>query len=254
MQDNNQSSRLIRKNKASNAKARRRLIGSIFLLIIALLILFNVSSKIKPVAIKAETIEIKSTATNTKINTSSPILESANQVIRNSNALKAASGTKSQMIESPTTTLSIESKSTPAVLAPSSHPKEPEQQQPEDILNANPLQKHTSSSNTSKHSKQHIRPAIVADQAKMAKPTPEDILNGVIPKASKPQYFVQLAVSNNKEKIVNLKSELAKSGISSKLQSSSNGDKTIYHLRIGPFNNKNKAQEKLTEAQEKLNK
>ncbi len=59
MQDKAPKSSLIRLNNLANKKARRRLVGSIFLLVIALLVLFQVTSKIKPVQIKPESIEIK---------------------------------------------------------------------------------------------------------------------------------------------------------------------------------------------------
>jgi hypothetical protein len=54
-------SHLIRVTEEAKRKSRHRLMGSIFLLLVALVVLLNVTSKVKPIPLKPQNIEIKNT-------------------------------------------------------------------------------------------------------------------------------------------------------------------------------------------------
>ena len=55
-------SHLIRLTEVQKKKARRRLIGSIFLLLIALAVLLHVTANVQPIQVDPEVIEVKNTA------------------------------------------------------------------------------------------------------------------------------------------------------------------------------------------------
>ena len=59
---NHNKSNIIKVTEEAKRKSRQRLIGSIILLFFALVILLNVTAKVKPIPINPEVVEIKSTA------------------------------------------------------------------------------------------------------------------------------------------------------------------------------------------------
>lgn len=272
MQDKTPKSHLIRLNNLANKKARRRLIGSIFLLIVALLILFHVSAKIKPIPIKPESIEIK---THNKIVSSAilnnnPIIvesrEDFNKTVNTESQTKnitkpiaaeneSATLVKTQVMEKSVASASAHkdlSKNNSAPLKSTVNPSDLLDQSQDDTNNSD--KKPVSSKEiVAKPVNLHITPTIAIEQGTVRKPTPEDILNGTLPEKAHPKYFVQLMASSDKTKLAAAKSKLASKGIFSSIQSTKHGTNTIYRLRIGPFNDKNKAKGKLAEIQDKLN-
>ncbi len=72
------TSNLIKQTEQAKKKARRKLIGSIFMLFTALIILLNVTTKEKPIPINPKIIEISSNAQNpARTNASAPHAELA---------------------------------------------------------------------------------------------------------------------------------------------------------------------------------
>lgn len=268
MQDKTSKSQVIRLNNLANKKARRRLIGSIFLLIIALLILFHVSSKIKPIQIKPESIELK---THNKTNSSdvlnNPIIIesraniSNNQVVLESNNINTntvAHGSESTNQVSSKTVNKLESSTSIHKTINTNNSTTLKPSSAVDILDdktgtADDAETKPLASKPTKTVNLHITPTIAIEQGSIRKATPEDILNGTIPDKARSKYFVQLMASSDKTKLIAAKNKLAHGGVYASIQSAKHGDNTIYRLRIGPFNDKNKAKSKLAEVQEKLN-
>lgn len=77
---NNKSSNLIQMNQEQKRKSRHRVIGSVALLFVALVILLNVTSNVRPIAINPQVVEIKNTtnqatAANIKISSSANLAQ-----------------------------------------------------------------------------------------------------------------------------------------------------------------------------------
>ena len=263
MQDKKLKSPLIRLNHLANKRARRRLVGSIFLLVIALLVLLHVSSKIKPVQIKPESIEIK-----TNKNASTPIKSGNNPIIVESKALALNETTPHP--ESSTNASSAKIDHLHSSLPKIAKAQTVKKDTSDIVNNVNPakeisstpknekqtsVKKSVASSPTGSKSKlthMHINPIVATEQATVNNANPQDILDAIDNKKSKPQYFVQLLASTDKAHVLMIKTQLSASGISSKVESIKRGNKTLYRLRIGPFHDKAKAMAKLTQVQDKL--
>lgn len=234
-------SHLIRLTDIAKKKARRRLLGSIFLLIIALIILLEVTARIKPIAINPKTIEInpKINATsipNTAIHTekstlmaSNPIMdkETASQVIQNTSA---SGGFKASVVN-------LDNNSDAAKVNSLNAKKDAASASAKSV--SSPLAK--------------LSPQIVSEAPHRKKLTPEEILNGAtLPENEEPHFFVQVMASSNKNKLIQIEHELAKRDIKAMLQSSTHGDTTIYRLRIGPFTDRDTATNRLSELKDQL--
>jgi DedD protein len=215
-------SHLIKLTENKKTKARRRIIGSVFLLIIALIILVKVTSRVTPIdqVKKPVSVEIK----NTSPVASKPI---ASQVVAASTPIIAASA-PSKMISSTPVAMPIKASSPVIASTPS------RSNQPVNILN-------TETKNTEV---QALKPRIVTDTPKTTL-SPEDILNGQSKASVKPRYYVQLIASSDKNKLIQMQDTFANKGIKTIIQSVDTPKGTVYRLRSGPFSNQTDAERML---------
>ncbi|MBP9741827.1 MAG: SPOR domain-containing protein [Burkholderiales bacterium] len=203
-------SHLIRLTETQKRKARRRLIGSIFLLLIALIILFKVTSNITPVEVAPKNVEIKNTSSSAKAISNNLTISS--QPITTPNNNKAASAGIENSNASSTAIATPNIAATP---------------------NSN------AESNVAKPAM--FKPRLIVEPIK-SKPLPEDILNGqttAVVLGNK--YYVQLIASSDKEKLIHFQDMLANQGIKTIIQSVDTPNGIVYRLRSGPFINKNDA-------------
>lgn len=207
-------SHLIRLTEIQKKKSRRRLLGSIFLLVIALVVLLKVTSSVTPIEIapKPVAVEIKNTS-------SSAIARLAAAAIKESQNLNTAN-----------------SASSPVNNIISSSP----------VVAANNEESDDEESESSIAQKMALKPRLITD---VIKPhvSPEDILNGQDASTASPtyRYYVQLLASLDKNKLIQLQDALAGKGIKTIIQSVDTPNGIVYRLRIGPFSDKNEAQSML---------
>ena len=204
-------SHLIRLTETQKKKARRRLIGSIFLLLIALAVLLHITSNVEPIKVNPRTIEIKNTSSN---------------VVRNP----------------PPVASTVAVKPTASGIAASA-PAPQNSSQPAKVIASNALGKNTSSSPLSV-----LKLRIITEGTK-PKLSPEDILNGQdsndAAQVTASRYYVQLLASPDKDRLLKLQSILNSKGISTIIQSVDTPTGKVYRLRVGPFSNKDDADQKL---------
>lgn len=223
----NNTSNLIKQSEIAKKKARRRLIGSIFMLFTALIILLNVTTKVKPIPVSPKVIEINSNASvPVKIRASAVSKEPASAPAIASSPVVASAAVANKQVES-------SSNGFRAGVVARNNLTEPTIQPGQDKPTEKPLS---------------VTPKIVS-QAIGGKPSPEDILNGAAP-ANKNVFFVQIAASQNKAALKTIQNNLAKNGIKSFIQDIKNN---MYRLRVGPFKTEDEASQKLAEVQDNLN-
>lgn len=234
-----ETSSLIQNSEEKLKRTRQRLIGSIILLIIALLILLKVTSSIKPVKINSENIKINNTAPlgiNTKSVVSAAIVitkknssTSTIAVIKNTEGLNAKVNNSTPMIAIVKNNASATIKpelikiNSSAIVASSIvkpvNPKSMEIKKPNLRINND------------------LQGIIVKDQ-----PNPQDILNN----SQDQQYFIQYIVSRNKQKLELLQQQLHRQGINTKIYSLIINGENLYRLRSGPYATKDQAINELT--------
>jgi cell division septation protein DedD len=221
------TSNLIKQSELAKRKARRRLIGSIFMLFTALIILLNVTAKVKPIPVTPKVIEIGNEASlasaptkqlpvaanapitdaSSPVNASSPV--SGNEALTNpQDSESAGNGFKAGVV-----TRGDGTNQTPSTEAIT------------------------------------LKPIIITMNIGH-KPSPEDILNGNTNSTLETIYYIQIATSQNKAGLQTVQNNLASSGIKSFVQNAKN---STYRLRAGPFRNKNDANDKLAQIQKSLN-
>ncbi|MBY0379192.1 MAG: SPOR domain-containing protein [Burkholderiales bacterium] len=211
-------SHILRTTEEAKRKSRHKLMGSIFLLLIALIILLNVTSKVKPIPVNPKTIEIQNIDT-TKTIIKEPAKATIHQTDRSSEPL-TFKNTSSEIITN------------------------------NDWPKATIISKNSTDNNkinTPKSGgKLSFTPRVVTEAVKL-NPTPEQILNGDIPSAKSTKYYIQLVASSNKDKINQLQHELNNQGVKTFTQEikTATGIR-IYRLRMGPFNNKDEATQKMS--------
>lgn len=265
MQDKAPKSSLIRLNNLANKKARRRLVGSIFLLVIALLVLFQVTSKIKPVQIKPESIEIKAMDKPNPDKSKNPIVvESVSLPTTIIESSESSTQFKPIYLNKTKQLQAVANKALASTAITSNHEKQltsessganQEKQTtsaPDKMLTEKQTKPTTTKTTLTNKPNFHITPIIATEQVNKATSNPLDILDGIAPENTHAKFFVQLVASKDKNKLLTIKNRLAKEGIYTKMQSAKKDNGTVYRLRIGPFKNKIEAKAKLTEIQEKL--
>ena len=205
-------SHLIKLTENKKTKARRRLIGSIFLLIVALIILVKITNRVTPIdqVKKPVSVEIKNT---------SPVASkpTASQVVTASAPVIAASAS-SKVISSTPVAMPIKASSPIIASTPSKF------NTPVKILN-------TETKNTEI---QALTPRVIIDTQKTTL-SPEDILNGESKASIKPRYYVQIIASSDKNKLIQLQDNFANNGIKTIIKSVDTPKGTVYRLRSGPF-------------------
>src|SRR6185437_10053960 len=208
------TSNLIKQSELAKKKARRRLIGSIFLLFTALIILLNVTE------IGNASAAIKASAPTKQLpNASAPIIN-ASAPINASSPVNAAL----------------------------TNPQDNESGG--NGFRAGVLNRGDGTTNQTTSTEAVTPKPIIITMNIGHKPTPEDILNGNTDSKSETIYYIQIAAGQNKPGLQTIQNNLAGKGIKSFVQ---NGKNNTYRLRAGPFRNKNDANNKLAQIQTNLN-
>jgi hypothetical protein len=223
----NSTSNLIKQSELAKKKARRRLIGSIFMLLTALIILLNVTAKVKPIPVNPKVIEISNntSAPAKNISPTKPV-DFVNAPVANASAPVNASGLAATNVAA---TGNNESAGTGFKAG---------------VVGTN------NATNAGAESATIVIKPIIITMNIDHKPSPEDILNGNLSSTSETIYYVQIATSGNKPELQKIQTSLSDSGIKSFVQ---NGKNNTYRLRAGAFKNKPEATDKLAQIKKSLN-
>jgi DedD protein len=208
-------SHLIRITETKKKRARRRLIGSMFLLLVALIVLLRVTNRITPIDVEPKPVTVEIKNTNPRVIASTPKVVASQVVPVNSSAPIASTPGKIA--------------STPAKNASSA---------PVNILND------SDETESSIAQTMSLKPRLMAETVKAAM-SPEDILNGQSDTGAKTRYYVQLLASVDKNKLIQMQDTLAAKGFKTIIQSVDTPNGIVYRLRIGPFADKDEAQSML---------
>ncbi len=209
------NSRILRDTESAQKKSRRKLMGSIVLLLLALFFLLHITSKVKPIPIDPQKIEIQ-TIENNKVVIQKISNNMAAQPIKN-----VASG---NVIQNTTELNAVNKQKTlnRIVNSPSNDTK---------------VQSNNSTEQINNIIKFHPKLVIEKSPNKL---TPQQILNGMTEYPLR--YYVQLLASTNQNYLIKPQEELSKQNIKTFIQQIKTADGiTIYRLRIGPFSNKEDA-------------
>ena len=223
------TSPIIKQTLDAKKKSRRRLIGSIFLLFIALIILLNITSKVKPVNSPIK-VDIKNNSAE-----SNPIIVTSDNTANNINMIESTPTISENVSTEPPITISktIESQTHHSTIVISN------------VVNTAP-----------KYVPKYQAHVVTRDSSKesIKKPSPLDILNDTSKNSkqlntatSDNKIYIQLAAASHKENVIQLQTELTNKGVKTFIQEINTPKGTMYRLRIGPFNNKNNAEHKLAE-------
>ena len=226
------SSNVIKATEEAKRKSRHRLIGSIALLFIALVALLNVTSKVKPIAINPNVVEIKQ---DSKLSASSVIAKTALEsgIVDASTPTVAQSESTSGVVQvKATRALPLQGDiSQPALIEPT-ETKAPIIEKPKikkiikidpsDILNDTPT----------------------ANINNVAAAVAEPAIEKIKTTSTKGNSYIQFAALSTPEKAQNLQSILASHGINASVQPIQTQKGTLYRLRAGPFN-RNTAEQQL---------
>ena len=219
-------SHLIKLTETKKNKARRRLIGSVFLLVVALVILLKVTCRVTPIdEPKSVAVEIK----NTSPVASKPSVASKEvTTISEQDASSPAKDTSSNIVAVSKTIASNTTKMPSKIIA-------------SEAVNSK-IQVRTQESSNKPNITQPLKPRIITETPKLS---PDDILNGQSNKNSKPIYYVQLIASSDKNKLIQMQNNFANKGIKTIIQSVDTPKGTVYRLRVGPLSNQMDAENML---------
>lgn len=254
---NNKSSNLIQMNIAQKKKSRHRVIGSIVLLFIALVVLLNVTSNVKPISINPQVVEVKVTSSapvpNIKANSSATIAKSSSSgtissdpiaVIANNNSSQPSNGFRAGVVSKTTKSNTVTAVAAPiqqkqqAVIATTVTTTENNVVKPKmPVVIATPTPKPST--------KPKINPAAILDD--IADVGHEEIAKIEANKqknSNANKSYIQFAALSSQEKATKLQQDLASSGVSATIQTIQTPKGTLYRLRAGPYS-KEVAQSKL---------
>lgn len=224
------SSRLIQLSEKAKKKAKRRFIGSIFLLIIAIIIFYRIVSKTHITQLNPKTIEIKST-THIESNYNLIKSESSNNIgVASTNISDVA--TQESIIESKAQVVARESGNfskgniVANNISPESSTIADSQEQISDNSAHNPPQ--------IKY-KFHVVNTVEKKQL-----SPEDILNGKTKAVTTSKYFLETNLDSNLTDITEFKNSINNKH-EVHLITIKNKSVTNYKLRIGPFSSSQEA-------------
>lgn len=223
-------SQLIKNTEELKIKTRRRLIGSIALLLIAIFILVKINYKgyqhknnIAITVIKNNESNLNSTNTSNNVINQNINNESSGE----SNIKKIESNyINSQVTESVNFNNNLES-----------------------IIKKNDNKKdiHNRNNHTNQHNNHYFKPKIVADVENIS--NPDDILNNI---TNPKKFYVQFIALDNKEKILLEKKYLQELGVKTILSQVKIKNKIFYRLRSNSFNSKEKVVDYLNNINNKL--
>ena len=244
-------SNIIKVTEEAKRKSRQRLIGSIILLFIALIILLNVTAKVKPIPINPDIVEIKNSTASAPLQTqtvgnmatnSNQIEAPASAPISQENSLKI-NASANIPVSNPTISNKINAsadnsnnfKAAVVVKNTQALPLQGEIVKPK-ITTAPPIAATAVNKNNEK--------------VKAKKNNPADILNGIddhendslIDQATaknntqlKNNSYIQLAALSNEDRANQIQQTLSSHGIQTTIQPLKTANGTLYRLRAGPF-------------------
>lgn len=220
-------------------KSRQRLLGSVVLLLIALALLLNVTSKVKPIPINPDVVEIKdknasAPVANIKINASgTPITASA----------PIASATIAESATAPVN-------ATPMVVKPAvNNSNESNHGFRAGVVNSDNKIKQVASKVKAEikkieepKQKVKINPADILDNVSVDTSTSDSSIAPVVTKkpqtaqsGTKGKSYIQFAALSSPEKASSFQQTLAGKGISTTIEPIKTAKGTLYRLRAGPF-------------------
>ncbi len=235
-------SNLIKLTEEAKRKSRRRLIGSIFLLFIALLILLNITAKVKPIPINPEIVEIKNSKVIESIskNSASSALSATNTRPESASSVRGAmpeeSAHASLSPSSTTASAPLAAEINQQIQAESHTPPETPET-PERLSKAKQNKPAKSSAKKTIHeAAPELNPADILDGVENSHTAAKANLN----KSS----YLQFAALSSKTKAYDLQQALNEHGINASVQEITTQHGTLYRLRAGPFS-RDTAQQKL---------
>src|SRR6185437_3902908 len=164
------TSNLIKQSELAKKKARRRLIGSIFLLFTALIILLNVTAKVKPIPVTPKVIEIGNASAAIKASAPTKQLPNASAPIINASAPINASSPVNAALTNPQ-----------------------DNESGGNGFRAGVLNRGDGTTNQTTSTEAVSPKPIIITMNIGHKPTPEDILNGNTDSKSETIYYIQIA-------------------------------------------------------------
>jgi cell division septation protein DedD len=233
----NKSSTQIQKTIDDRRKSRRRVLGSIILLCIALAALLNVTAHVKPIPINPEVVEIKdanasNTVANLKTNASgTPLVTASAPLILVAESTKTAPILAAAPASIPTTESNMgfkagivaNEKKTSSSVAVATKPIAPVT--PKAVVNKKPVL---------------IDPAAILDDVadSQAEPTVTTSPSPKISPSAKTsgKAYIQFAALSTPEKAASLQQSLSSKGINASVEPIVTSKGTLYRLRAGPFN------------------
>lgn len=247
-------SHILRSTEEAKRKSRHRLMGSIFLLLIALIVLLNVTSRVKPIPVNPQTITIQNTNTSKSIIKQTSSAPTAKQLASQPTLLKpSASQVITSNAVSPSDT-AAKTRASDVVLGSADEIQQAANGYKATVIKQSdkPNENKQQISDTQDQANvqsdgQPIFSAKIVIEKTPSKLSPAQILNGETATGSTNRYFIQLLASRDKNKILQVKQTLYKNGVNTFLQQvqADNNGATIYRLRIGPFKTKEEANNKL---------
>lgn len=249
-------SNIIKITEDAKRKSRHRLIGSIVLLFFALVVLLNVTAKVKPIPINPEVVEIKNDASatlaaNANHNASAPLIASNTSAPIASAAIAAIKPVEStpntNVIAAPANSgngfkagvVSTENKHSLPLQGTIS--QTPQTTKSVDLAPEKPK---------AKVKKAAVNPADILD-AVGDSPSSDDTSAAPAPKAKNSatsstgkSSYIQFAALSSEDKAQALQQTLAAHGINATIKPIQTAKGTLYRLRAGPFD-RSSAEQKL---------
>lgn len=209
-------SNIIKITESAKRRSRQRLIGSIILLFFALLILLNVTAKVKPIPINPEVIEINNASHSNSESFISAKKTTASMISHNLPPAISASA--------PPAVTAVIAASAPAAMPAASSPSGFKAQVVSQNTHQDSSRPHQDSSKPHK-------------KVKLKLVNPADILNGTdnpAPAAQQSSYL-QFAALSSIDQANKFQQTLASHGINAHIQPVQTAHGTLYRLKAGPF-------------------
>lgn len=240
------NSSLIKQTETLKKRARHRLLGSIFILILALILLLNVTSREENIIIRPQVISVNGYNINSeyKDNNSKDVDTKGDNIIKNINNHESSS----LAVMTPDETIVDSAEHFKAMVIATDN----------GTMTATKVSKADSQVKPDNHNHldnyNHLNDGIPKFKAQIvvekvqADISPEDILNGNTSNSaiSSNQYYVQLLASSNKSRLEKLQQQLLdKRGLKTIIQPSQSLHGTVYRLRVGPYSSNTMADNQL---------
>lgn len=222
-------SSLIQNTTDAKTKAKRKLIGSVTLLLFALVVLLNVTSKIKPIPVSPQIISFKQQKKD--------VIKASNTIVKPTTYNNTIATTAPKDVNTNILRPSAANITTANTNLNNPNPQKQDIKEQTERTNVNKL---------------YFKPRLVTSSI-TKNPGPEDILNGETSPITVTRYYVHIATSSDKNVLKLLQDELLEYDIATKLQQINAPDKIIYRLRAGPFSAKQSATDTLQNLANNMN-